>query len=175
MTARGIKPIIATVASVLIMTSCLEIEKLPPEPRIEFRSFVISDTTDILGNDAKAGKLTFYFEDGDGDIGLSSGYSGVTETHNLFLVLYRKTEGVMLPAEPLDPLYPSPYRIPHLERLGQNKILKGEITVTILYDFYETGDTIMYDFYVRDRATNESNIESTCEIPVAVNGIYTGG
>ena len=79
----------------------------------------------------------------------------------------------MLPADPQDPLYPTPYRIPYLERLGQNKILKGEITVTLLYNFYEPGDTILYDFYVVDRATNESNIESTCEIPVAVNGIYT--
>lgn len=156
-------------AAVLIISGCLEIEKLPPEPRIEFRSFSISDTTDILGNNAKAGKLTFYFEDGDGDIGLSS---GTTESYNLFLNLYRKTEGVMLPAQPSDPLYPSPYRIPFLERLGQNKILKGEITVTILYNFYQTGDTIMYDFFIRDRAMNESNIESTSEITVAVNGVY---
>ena len=156
-------------AAVLIISGCLEIEKLPPEPRIEFRSFSISDTTDILGNNAKAGKLTFYFEDGDGDIGLSS---DTTESYNLFLNLYRKTEGVMLPAQASDPLYPSPYRIPFLERLGQNKILKGEITVTILYNFYQTGDTIMYDFFIRDRAMNESNIESTSEITVAVNGVY---
>lgn len=168
---RGIQSLIITAASVLILSGCLEIEKLPPEPRVEFRSFAISDTTDILGNNAKAGKLTFYFEDGDGDLGLSSGYSGVTESYNLFLTLYRKTEGVMLPVGQHDPMYPSPYRIPFLERLGQNKILKGEITVTILYNFYQTGDTIMYDFFVRDRAMNESNIESTCEIPVAVNGI----
>jgi hypothetical protein len=170
---RGLKTSMTIALSLLIMTSCLEIEKLPPEPRIEFRSFEISDTTDILGNNAKAGKLTFYFEDGDGDIGLSSGFSGTTETYNMFLTLYRKTEGIMLPADPQDPIYPSPYRIPYLERLGQNKILSGEITVTILYDFYESGDTIMYDFYIRDRATNDSNIESTCEIPIAVNGFYT--
>jgi hypothetical protein len=173
MNARAIKSVIIAAASVILMSGCLEIEKLPPEPRVEFRSFSVSDTTDILGNNAKAGKLTFYFEDGDGDIGLSSGYSGVTETYNLFMNLYRKTDGVMLPAGQQDPLYPSPYRIPYLERLGQNKILKGEITITILYSFFESGDTIMYDFYIRDRATNESNIESTCEIPLAVNGFYT--
>jgi hypothetical protein len=168
-----VKSVLTITAATIILTGCFEIEELPPEPRVEFRSFTIIDTTDILGNNAKAGKLTFYFEDGDGDLGLSSGYSGVSETYNLFLSLYRKTEGVMLPADPQDPLYPTPYRIPYLERLGQNKILKGEITVTLLYNFYEPGDTILYDFYVVDRATNESNIESTCEIPVAVNGIYT--
>jgi len=52
------------------LVSCREIEQLPPEPYIEFTSFEIFDTTDILGNVAKGGRLNFYFEDGDGDLGL---------------------------------------------------------------------------------------------------------
>lgn len=159
--------------SLILSQSCLKIETLPAEPRIEFRSFTVSDTTDILGNEAKAGKLVFYFEDGDGDVGEEVNELNPTESSNLFPRLYRKVEGVMVPATIDDPIHPSPYRIPYMARLGQNKILRGEITVVLLYLFYEESDTIMYDFYIRDRALHESNTELTCEIPLYENGTYT--
>jgi hypothetical protein len=60
-----------------------------------------------------------------------------------------------------------------MERLGLNKILKGTISVTFLYLFYSPGDTISYDFYIKDRALNESNVESTSEVVLSVNDIYT--
>ena len=73
-----------------------------------------------------------------------------------------------------DPLRPySSYRIPYMERLGQNKILKGTISVTFLYQDYSPADTIKYDFYIKDRALNESNMESTSEIIISDNNIYT--
>ena len=73
-----------------------------------------------------------------------------------------------------DIMKPSDYRIPYMERTGQNKILKGTIAVTFLYLFYsaEDTDTIRYDFYLKDRADNLSNTESTSEIFLSVNGIY---
>jgi hypothetical protein len=154
--------------------SCGKIEQLPPEPRIEFRSFTVIDTTDLLGNQAKAGKITFYFEDGDGNLGEEANPAAPEESVNMYLAMYRKTNGIMVPAEASDPMKPSPFRIPYMERLGQNKILKGEITVVLLYLFYEAGDTIMYDFFIRDRANNYSNTESTCEIPIAENGSCNG-
>jgi hypothetical protein len=79
----------------------------------------------------------------------------------------------MIPAPDNDPLKPSSYRIPYMERLGQNKILRGTISVTFLYLFYSPTDTIRYDFYIMDRAMNESNVASTSEIVISVNGIYT--
>ena len=165
---------ISLIISLLIFSyGCIEIEKLPPQPRVEFRSFTVLDTTDLLGNVTKAGKLTFYFEDGDGDVGLDPNPTLPGDATNLFLTLYRKTDGIMLPADSIDPLFPSSYRIPYLERLGQNKILKGEITVVILYLFYEVTDTIRYDFFIQDRARNESNIETTCEIALGANGTCT--
>ncbi len=165
------------IISVLLIPNqaCLEIETLPDEPRIEFKSFTVIDTTDILGNEAKAGKLMFYFEDGDGDVGNQVNELDPLQSTNLFPKLYRKIDGVMVPATVNDPIYPTPYRIPFMARLGQNKILRGDITVVLLYLFYEEGDTIMYDFYIRDRALHESNTESTCEIPLSDNGIYTKG
>lgn len=78
----------------------------------------------------------------------------------------------MIQAPENDPLRPSSYRIPYMERLGQNKILKGTITVTFLYQFYTESDTIRYDFYIKDRANNESNMASTSEIILSVNDIY---
>jgi hypothetical protein len=156
-----------------LTASCKKIEQLPATPYIEFRSFAIFDTTDILGNSARGGRLKFYFEDGDGDLGLTAPTEYQTDTTNLFFTLYRKTGGVMVPVPDNDPLKPSSYRIPYLTRQGQNKILKGTISVTFLYLFYGPSDTIKYDFYIKDRAENESNVASTSEIIIAVDSIYT--
>jgi hypothetical protein len=152
--------------------SCKKASDLPAIPRIEFNSFSVFDTVDILGNSAKGGRLKFYFEDGDGDLGDKSPDGQSTDTTNLFFTLYRKTGGVMIPAPDNDPLKPSSYRIPYMERLGQNKILKGTISVTFIYLFYSVKDTIRYDFYVKDRSRHESNVDSTSEIVLSVNRIY---
>jgi hypothetical protein len=158
---------------VLAAFSCKKIEQMPPEPFIEFKTFEVLDTIDILGNPAKAGRLKFYFEDGDGNVGLQEpAESQSDDSTNLFFTLYRKINGEMLPVPANDPLKPSPYRIPYMERLGQNKILKGTISVTFLYFFYNATDTIRYDFYLTDRTLHESNTESTSEIIISENNIY---
>lgn len=157
----------------VLIFSCRKIEKLPPEPFIEFTSFSVFDTTDILGNAAKAGKLKFYFEDGDGDLGLPLPADDLSfDTINLFFSLYRKVEGVMTPVAENDPLKPSGYRIPYMEREGQNKILKGTISITFLYLTYSPADILRYDFYIKDRKGNESNTVSTPEIDISINDIY---
>jgi hypothetical protein len=156
----------------LFAISCGEIEKLPPEPSIKFSNFEIFDSIDLLGNDVKGGRLNFYFEDGDGDLGLANPDNTLNpDSTNLFFKLYRKTGGKFAPAPENDPLTPSSYRIPFMIRLGQNKILKGNISVTFLYLFYSDADTIKYEFFVKDRAEHESNKASTCEIVVTKNGI----
>lgn len=148
---------------VFSLFSCRKIEKLPPEPRVEFRSFAVFDTVDILGNPARAGKLTFYFEDGDGDIGLEDpDTTGTMPASNLFLQLFRQTGGEFIPAVITDPLYPSEYRIPFMETPGQNKILRGTVSVTLFYFFYNDTDTLYYDFWIRDRSGHDSNTASTC-------------
>jgi hypothetical protein len=163
---------ISIILMVLVFGSCTKIEKMAPEPRIEFTSFTVFDTIDLLGNSAKGGRLKFYFEDGDGDLGLKSPDYQQTDTTNLFFTLYRKTGGTMVPAPLNDPLRPSSYRIPYMEQKGQNKILTGTISVTFLYLFYYQGDTIKYDFMIKDRNDNESNMESTSEIILSVNAVY---
>jgi hypothetical protein len=171
-TMKEIRYLFLIVISLLVLNSCLKVEHLPAVPHIEFTSFTIFDTTDILGNNSKGGRLKFHFEDGDGDLGLNAPTGDQTDSTNLFFTLFRKEGGVMVPAPDNDPLKPSAYRIPYMERSGQNKILKGTISVTFLYLFYSPADTIRYDFYIKDRALNESNVVSTNEIVLSVNNTY---
>lgn len=169
---RKIKYLVLTIIAILALGSCRKIEQLPSVPHIEFTSFAIFDTTDILGNNSKGGRLKFHFEDGDGDLGLNAPSINQPDSTNLFFTLFRKQGGIMSVAPDNDPLTPSAYRIPFMERLGQNKILKGTISVTFLYLFYSPSDTIRYDFYIKDRANNESNVVATSEIVLSVNNIY---
>jgi hypothetical protein len=170
---RKIRYLIAILMIVFASYSCKKIQQLPATPHIDFTNFTIFDTTDILGNISKAGRLKFRFEDGDGDLGLNPPTStSTTDSTNLYFTLYRKVGGIMQPVADNDPLKPSPYRIPYMERLGQNKILKGTISVTFLYLFYSPTDTVRYDFYIKDRALNESNVASTSEIVLSVNKTY---
>ena len=169
---KKIKYLLLLFIIILVFDSCKKVEQLSNIPHIEFTNFAIFDTTDILGNHSKGGRLRFYFEDGDGDVGLNSPTGGQTDSTNLFLTLYRRKGGVLVPAPSNDPLYPSSYRIPYMERLGRDKILKGTISVTFLYLFYSPGDTIAYDFYITDRALNQSNMASTTDIVLSQNKIY---
>lgn len=169
---REIKYLFIIFISILVLDSCKKIEQLSAIPQIEFTSFTIFDTTDILGNHSKGGRLKFKFQDGDGDLGLDAPTQGQVDSTNLFFTLFRKVGGVMVPAAVNDPLTPSAYRIPYMERLGQNKILKGSISVIFMYLFYSPSDTISYDFYIKDRALNSSNVASTSEIEVSVNNTY---
>jgi len=161
--------------TLVTVAGCFKVDQLPAKPNIEFTSFEIFDTLDILGNTSKGGILLFRFEDGDGDLGLAPPTGLQTDTTNLQLVLYRKIDGNMVRInDKYDPLLPySSYRIPYMERLGQNQILRGTIAVTFIYQSYNTGDTIKYEFYIKDRAENYSNIEETAEIIVSENNTYT--
>ena len=170
---KEIKYLVIILIVGFVLYSCRKIQQIPAAPHIEYTSFTILDTTDILGNNSKGGKLRFSFEDGDGDLGLNSPSGGATDSTNLFLTLYRKKAGTMVLVTGLDPLLPyAAYRIPYMERLGQNKILKGTISVTFIYQSFSPGDTIRYDFYIKDRALNESNVVSTNEIIPSVNKTY---
>ena len=171
---RILNYITALIITTIFLASCGKLETLPDRPHIEFRSFAVFDTTDILGNECKGGRLNFYFEDGDGDLGLDAPSYDSDDTVNMFFTLYRKT-GILFTEVPEDDLLdPSDYRIPYMERLGQNKILRGTITVSFLYLFYdiEDTDTLKYEFYIKDRARNISDTATTSEIPLSINGIY---
>ncbi len=162
------------VTTILIVTgvvmafffSCQKVESLSEIPYIEFKSFELRDTIDILGNPGKIGELIFKFEDGDGDIGLEQpdSLSSDTTAYNLFLTLFEKIDGQYQKVDEEDLETPLNYRIPYIENIGQNKTLKGEIKVEFYYYLLMLYDTIKYEFYIVDRALHSSNIETTTEI-----------
>jgi hypothetical protein len=171
---RSIKLPVAIILILLYITSCGKIEKLPPEPSITFKSFEIFDSVDnLLGNKEKAGRLIFHFQDGDGDLGLPRSPEPVAgvDTVNLFFTLLRKTGNIFQEVANNDPLKPLSFRIPFMDRQGQNKILSGNISVTFLYLYYYPTDTIKYKFFVKDRLLHSSNTDSTCVIVLTKNGI----
>lgn len=147
--------------------SCKKIRQLPPEPVISFTGFSMFDSTDILGNTHKAGILEFYFEDGDGDLGLLQPDPELSnpDTTNLTFYLYKKENGSY--STPDDTLG---YRIPYMERTGQNQILQGTIRISFLYIGYNESDTLFYEFFIEDRAGNLSNTCETCEIVFSGEG-----
>lgn len=156
------------------LTSCGKIESLPPEPYIEYTNFTVFESVDSLGNDVMVGRLNFYFEDGDGDLGLNAPEGTENgEEINLFIELFRMENGKLVPAPDNDPFRVEGFRIPYMERLGRNKILRGDISVDFSYLIYSEEDSISYDFYVRDRKGNLSNTESTSIIPLFYPGVYT--
>lgn len=146
--------------------SCQKIESISEIPYIQFKSFELRDTIDILGNPGKVGELVFKFEDGDGDIGLEQpdSLSSDTTAYNLFFTLYEKIEGQFQVVEEENLETPLNYRIPYIKNIGQNKTLKGEIKVEFYYYLLALYDTIRYEFYIVDRALHKSNIETTTEI-----------
>jgi len=170
--------LLVSLFSICALGSCGKLEMLPAEPSIEFENFSVYDTNDILGNEVRGGQLKFYFEDGDGDIGLlSQAEAGQVnyDSINLFVTLYRINNGTAVPALPGDPYYPTGFRIPYMERVGRNKILRGHISVQFTYFFYTEDDSISYDFFIKDRAGNISNTVSTSVISIFNKGIYQEG
>ena len=163
---KALAKILILIITVLLSgLSCKKIESLPEIPSISFKSFILIDTIDALGNEGKIGELTFDFEDGDGDIGLTQPDSlSVDSTNfNLFFTLFGKIDGEFIEVSENDLETPLNYRIPYIEKEGQNKALKGEIQVDFIYLLFEY-DTIKYSFFIVDRALHKSNVETTPEI-----------
>jgi hypothetical protein len=167
------KLLIFVLPALLFLGSCHKIEQVSSTPSIKYLSFTIFDTTDILGNNLKGGKLHFSFEDGDGDLGIDTNTGDQTDTTNLFFSLYRIKNNVAVAATSDDPLYPSAYRIPYMERQGQDKVLHGTIDITFMYLFYNDSDTIQYDFFIRDRGKHNSNTAKTSRVIIAIDSVYT--
>jgi hypothetical protein len=149
-------------------SACEEIVKYPDTPIIEYKSFTLFSTVDDLGNDIFLGKMEIDFTDGDGDIGIEQPDSAnVPDSikYNLFLTLYEKVNGDFEKVNTLDSA--QNFRIPFIERVGQNKTLKGTITLDLEYKTIEY-DTICYTFYLLDREFHRSNVDTSEQL------IFTG-
>ncbi len=145
----------------ILFFSCRKTQVYSIIPEIEYKSFDLRDTTDLLGNKGLVGQVSFSFVDGDGDIGLKQPVDDTdpedTTYYNMFFTLWAMVKGELIKPELEQPLN---YRIPYLEPESQDPSLKGIIKVDFLYIAFPY-DTISYDFYIKDRAGHESNVVST--------------
>ncbi len=152
----------------LICNACGEIVSYPDTPVVSFKSFTLYRGVDILNNPILLGKAEIEFTDGDGNVGLHQPDSAnVPDSlkYNLFLTLHEIKNNQAVKVE--GPEGEFNYRIPYIERVGQNKTLKGTIYVDIEYKTIDF-DTVFYTFYLMDRAFNRSNTDTTQVI------IFTG-
>ena len=109
--------------------------------------------------------LNFYFEDGDGDIGLEGNISDTLATeddYNLFINYYEKQNGnfVLLKTD-----LPLNARIPPLSYSVPESI-SGTISIKTYINPLSIYDTARFDFYIVDRKKNKSNIATTDEIMI---------
>lgn len=153
-----------------ICNACIKTEPVSPVPEVEFTTYELVEAIDTLGNPLIIGKLEFSFIDGDADFGMDGLWDTVTwneMNYNVFLKPYEKIDTLYYPI-PDDSSKPPPYyrimRDTPLDRVGQNKTVKGFIRIEMYFFILPEYDTIRYDFYIVDRALNKSNIESTSDI-----------
>jgi hypothetical protein len=155
------------IPAAMLLAGCPTPKVLPDIPNVEFRSFVLDQKTNALGTIVLTGVMNFYFEDGDGDIGFVASLDSLDRPdsvkYNLFLTMHEKVDGKYRIVDTSELDSKPFYRIPPLDREGQNKTLKGEIEVKIDY-LIIPADTIKYSFYLTDRAFNHSNTDTTSEI-----------
>lgn len=155
------KKILVILLIIPLAWGCYQIESYPPEPEITYVSFELTDSVDLLGNNVLSGVLRFSFVDGDGDVGdyAPTDTSLNDSVKHVFIDLYKKEAGIFVRQDLIVDYY---YRIPYFEPGANNPVLKGDV---LIYDlnFYAPfdGDTLRYQFYMRDRAGNKSNIEQT--------------
>ena len=151
---------------ILGAVSCSRPETVPAIPEISFKSFTLDRKINELGNNILTGTLVFRFRDGDGDVGFHAPDSipeGDTSFYNLFFTLHEKIDGEYNRISNEDLPSPLYYRIPFMEKEGQNKTLSGDVDVDFEYLTIEY-DTIFYEFYIIDRAGHKSNVDSTDDI-----------
>ena len=152
-----------------LILACEMPETVSSVPEITYKSFLLENYRDSLGNQGKLGTLKFDFIDGDADIGsIVYDYDTTEESlekkHNVFLIPFEK-----LPDGYYDSVETQPLKYiirfnEKLTRVGQNKTVKGEIEISIQYSLIPPQDTLRYEFYIIDRARHRSNLEYTSDI-----------
>ncbi len=134
-------------------------------PEIEFINTEHYYDIDTNGFSMDKVKLEFYLVDGDGDIGLRAdmGWPYVGDSSmNFFPTMYVMSNGEFIQDTLLKV---KGYTIPYIDAIGLDKTLKANIFVDFEYSWRNVYpiplDTIMYSFYVLDRAFHKSNIANT--------------
>ncbi|UBM62476.1 hypothetical protein LA303_00505 [Candidatus Sulfidibacterium hydrothermale] len=166
--------LILLLPALLCMVSCQNKEDYPIIPQIHFSRFLLE--VDTAAHVARRGVLEFTFEDGDGDIGLPANYlqppfdPGSKYYYNLIIKYFEKQNGKFVEV-PLLSWNPDSgrydtitfnARIPWLTPDLGDKSISGTIQDTLFLDNpLSDYDTIMFTFFIYDRALHKSNVDST--------------
>ena len=143
---------------ILFSASCGNKDEYPDIPAIEFKRVELRDSIGKIEETpytVKLCRVVFSVTDGDGNIGFMLNED--TSSYNFFADIYEKKNGEL---KKLELSAPYNYRIPYIEPAGQNKLLKAQIMVDFTFNYYNQAllfDSIMYEFYINDRAGNLSN------------------
>jgi hypothetical protein len=164
----------------LFFWGCPEIEQVSPIPEVNFQSLKFEEVYDtILDQVLTMGILEFDFIDGDADLGV---YDEINNNislpdsvrYGIFINFYEKIEGNYIERFFVEEIDSFPYLdtltfnqlFPYdekLDRVGQNKIIKGIVRSGIVFPTSLPFDTMRLEFYIRDRAIHKSNIEYTSD------------
>jgi hypothetical protein len=152
-----------------LILACEMPETVSSVPGITYKSFLLEDYKDSLGNQGKLGTLKFDFIDGDADIGsyvydYDTTEESLAKKYNVFLIPFEKITYGYYDSVETEPLkYIIRYN-EKLDRVGQNRTVKGEIEIRIQYSIIPPQDTLRYEFYILDRARNRSNLAYTSDV-----------
>lgn len=162
------KKIICFFLIILLLCACRRPVIYPIEPEIRFIRFEKHNETD--------GKLVFYFQDGDGDIGLNTTdtyppFDSSSPFHYNFLCdCYEKQNGIFVKIDSketingeIEPWHINA-RIPRVSSLHEESI-NGEVSHEMTpYRTDSDYDTVKLKFYIVDRKLHKSNVDSVIVI-----------
>ena len=154
------------------LSGCEPIQSYSDIPEIHFKKLVFRDTIDnpILGNFKKYALLTFSFIDGDGDIGVRP--RDIDSISKIHYTWYQKLSDetykpFLFEGGAIKQTTDIPYDRVMDKSEAQNKTLKGTMKILLDMPFKPEGvDFMRIEFYIVDRAGNESNIEYTPDFSI---------
>lgn len=168
-------------ALVMGLFACKKKEVYPATPSIEYKAAFFYQNAEGVDT---AMILVFSFKDGDGDLGLDgedtlAPFNAIVDVngknlnpyyYNLKVDYLEKINGIFqfvtLPFSS-DTLRYS-YRFENITPEGRHKAIRGDIEIRIgPSPFPNPSDTVMYKFYIYDRALNKSNTAMT--VPLVWN------
>jgi len=147
--------------------SCETVQKYSNIPEIHYKHLVFVDRTDDLGETFKNAVLTFSFIDGDGDLGVKPQDKPSDRVSKIHYTWYSKHsdntyQPYKFPNDSINLSSEIPYNSVMDKSEAHNKVLKGTIEIELSTPIEPKGvDTMRVEFYIADRARNQSNIEYT--------------
>jgi len=155
---------IALISLALLQAACNKVPLYPDEPILTDGSFELLKNS--IGQDT-AVLIKFKFTDGDGDLGLTAADTIPPYDKNLFVAYFQKVDGkfekIVLPGTTDTLNFNS--RIRDYNITGANAA-QAEVALNINISVV-LADTILFEYYLRDKARNISNKLSTG--PIALN------